>query len=116
MPFRSWLQFIFITAATTWLIIGATRAPYLHNPPESYLFDICSPAQFYYGTQLIVSPVISPRDPFTRVARKCTYLPSGMWFNYHTGVAIEGDRFQVDYCGIEEIPVYAKVRPPNEYL
>ncbi|MBV2353988.1 glycoside hydrolase family 31 protein [Streptomyces sp. J2-1] len=50
------------------------------------------PNQFAFGTELIVAPVTTPRDPVTLLGTAPVWLPPGTWTDIFTGTVYEGDR------------------------
>jgi glycosyl hydrolase family 31/uncharacterized protein DUF5110 len=67
------------------------------------------PRQYYFGTELVVAPFVSARDPHTRLSRIVTWLPEGDWYQFFTGERLAGDQWHAVYGSIEDIPVFAKV-------
>jgi alpha-glucosidase (family GH31 glycosyl hydrolase) len=64
--------------------------------------------QYFFGSELIVAPIIAPSDPKTGFATKKLWLPSGSWFNFFTGESFVGNRWHEIKASLEDIPVYAK--------
>jgi alpha-glucosidase (family GH31 glycosyl hydrolase) len=64
--------------------------------------------QYFFGSELIVAPIIAPSDPKTGFAKKKIWLPSGTWFNFFTGESFTGNRWHEIKASLEDIPVYAK--------
>jgi hypothetical protein len=48
--------------------------------------------QFAFGSELIVAPVTTPRDPVTLRGEVRAWLPEGAWVDVFTGTAYDGDR------------------------
>ncbi len=68
----------------------------------------CCPNQYYFGSELIAAPFVSPADPDTRLSRQAIWLPQGDWFNFFSGEHYQGGRWLAMYGTLEEIPVLAK--------
>jgi hypothetical protein len=66
------------------------------------------PNQYYFGSELIVAPYVTPLHPDTRLSRQAVWLPEGDWFDFSTGERYAGGRWQVLYGALEEIPVLAR--------
>ena len=64
--------------------------------------------QFYFGTELIVSPITSKRLCGLNVARVGVWLPKGKWYDIYTGMSYEGGRKIDMYRDLTSIPVLAK--------
>lgn len=48
--------------------------------------------EFRFGSELIVAPITSPRDPATRLGRVRAWLPPGRHVDVFTGAVYDGDR------------------------
>jgi len=93
-----------------------------HN--QSYAFT----SQYFFGSELLVSPFISPMNSDLRLSRTAVWFPpnstklkqngsSGRekkeanrqgWFDFFTGEYFEPDTVEAVYGGPEKIPVFAK--------
>ncbi len=81
--------------------------PMYHKHPskeEAYI----SPYQYYFGSELIVAPYITPKDPDTRLSRQVVWLPEGKWYDFFSGESYLGDNWYSCYGKLDEIPVFAK--------
>lgn len=67
--------------------------------------------EYYFGSQLVVSPVVNPTDPESRRAKANLWLPQGDWFDAFTGrrysVRSEWGRSFEAWRSLEQIPVFA---------
>jgi alpha-glucosidase len=59
--------------------------------------------EFLVGRDLLVAPVID-----TGVTARQVYLPSGCWYDWHTGAVHAGRRFVVAETPVDRIPIYAR--------
>ena len=66
------------------------------------------PNQYYFGSELVVAPVTTPRIQNLNVAKVNVWLPEGLWYDIHTGMAYDGGRTLDMYRMLSEIPVLAK--------
>ena len=64
--------------------------------------------QFYFGTELIVAPITSPRKSGINHAKVKVWLPEGIWYDVYTGMIYQGDRVLDMYRNLDSIPVLAK--------
>lgn len=64
--------------------------------------------QFLFGSELLVAPITSKRFPGINCARVTVWLPSGSWYDIHTGLMYTGNRTLNMYRDIHSIPVLAK--------
>ncbi len=81
--------------------------PMYYEHPEEEAAYRC-PQQYRFGSELIVAPFTSPRDPDTRLSRQHVWLPDGEWFNFFTGDHYSGNRWIIVYGTLDEIPVFAQ--------
>lgn len=63
------------------------------------------PEQFLFGSELLVSPITTPRDPVTLLGSARTWLPPGTWTDIVTGVVYDGDRSLELHRDSSSIPV-----------
>ncbi|MBQ8862865.1 MAG: alpha-xylosidase [Clostridia bacterium] len=64
-------------------------------------------AQYMFGTELIVAPVVAPADE-KGMARTRVWLPKGTWTDIFTGDVYSGGRWVDTVRFMESIPVFAK--------
>jgi len=89
--------------------------PMYYLYPETDAAYRC-PNQYFFGSELLVAPFVTPRDPDTRLSSQTVWLPAGDWFNFFTGETrssgrgehLGGGRWQTFYGGLDEIPVLAR--------
>lgn len=79
---------------------------YYEHPEEANAYEVKN--QFYFGSELIVAPVTSPRIQGLNVARVTAWLPKGIWYDIHNGMMYAGGRMLDLYRGLTSIPVLAK--------
>ncbi len=66
------------------------------------------PGQFYFGSELLVAPFVTPRHPETNLSRHSVWLPAGDWFDFNSGERFGGDGTLPVYGGLDDIPVFAR--------
>ena len=70
------------------------------------------PTQFRFGTELIVSPVVTPVDQAAGRAKTDTWFPHGVWFDFFDGRRYEAAPDEGRKMGVwrplDRIPVFAK--------
>lgn len=71
---------------------------------ESYDFK----NQYYFGSELLVAPITSPRIKNLNVSKVCVWLPQGTWYDIYTGMIYQGDRTLDMYRDLNSIPVFAR--------
>ena len=70
------------------------------------------PTEYLFGTELVVSPIVTAQDPVTQRGRADVWLPQGDWFDFFDGrryasVPANGRLFQA-WRTLDRIPVFAK--------
>jgi len=71
---------------------------------EAYSF----PNEYYFGPDMIVSPITSPMEKDSLLATQKLWLPPGEWYEWATGTLLAGDRVVERPFTINEIPVYVR--------
>ena len=64
--------------------------------------------EYFFGSQLLVSPITRKSDPATKTGAVKTWLPEGTWFDVFTGLRYRGKRTITLHRSIDTIPVLAK--------
>lgn len=64
--------------------------------------------EYYFGTELLVSPVTTKADPVSRTAKAKTWLPEGLWADFFDGTVYEGARMIELHRPVSELPVLMK--------
>ena len=79
---------------------------YYLEPEREEAYEV--PNEYYFGSELLVSPITEPMSPVSRMAKASTWLPEGLWADFFTGLVYEGGRKVNLWRGIEQIPVLMK--------
>jgi alpha-glucosidase (family GH31 glycosyl hydrolase) len=79
---------------------------YYGNMDEASAFD--AKDQYFFGTELLVAPILKPSNPKTGLAKRTVWFPAGTWYNFFTGEKIAGGRWHEIAATLEDIPVFAK--------
>ncbi len=79
---------------------------YYEHPEEREAYQVRN--QYYFGSELLVAPITSPRVPGLNVAGVKVWLPEGNWYDIYTGMIYEGGRSLNMYRDLNSIPVLAK--------
>jgi len=64
--------------------------------------------EYLFGTELLVSPITTPKDTLMNRTVHRIYLPEGTWYDFKTGKKFPGDKRYVTFYKDEDYPVYAK--------
>ncbi len=79
---------------------------YYAEPEREEAYQV--PNEYYFGTQLLVSPITSQVDAVSRAAKAKTWLPEGTWADMFNGMVYEGGRMIDLWRPVEDIPVLMK--------
>lgn len=80
--------------------------PIYYKNPEIYDEPLYK-NEYYFGTELLVAPITTPKDAvMNRVVHKI-FLPEGIWYDIKTGKKFPGGRY-VTFYRDEDYPVYAR--------
>ena len=79
---------------------------YYENPEDDDAYNV--PNEYWFGTELIVSPITEKISRKTLTAPASTWLPEGRYTDIFTGLIYEGGRKIKMFRDISSIPVLAK--------
>ncbi|WP_123679020.1 TIM-barrel domain-containing protein [Curtobacterium sp. PhB115] len=63
------------------------------------------PNTYAFGSELLVAPIVEPRDPVTLHGSARAWLPPGTWTDVFTGTVYAGDRFVDLHRTLDTVPV-----------
>ncbi len=79
---------------------------YWRFPELEMAYDV--PNQYYFGSEMIVCPVVTPRDTRTNCGKVKAWLPpTGRFVDIFTGTVYDGDRELDLYRPLESMPILA---------
>lgn len=93
--------------------------PLYYRYPALYDDDLYS-NEYFFGSNILVSPIISKKDYImNRVIHKM-YIPEGIWYDMFTGKKYTGNKRYISFYTDEQYPVFVKagtilVKSLNEY-
>ena len=79
---------------------------YYDWPREDEAYRV--PNQYRFGTELIVAPVTRPMDAAAQLGDTNVWLPKGIYFDFFTGLRIQGGRSLTMWRPLSQIPVLAR--------
>ncbi len=100
--------------------ISICRPMYYDFPEENNAYTFKN--QYFFGDDLIVSPIATKVDALTGLCSKEIWLPKGEWFEMHSGKLFNGNQIIKRNFAMNEVPVYAKagaiipMNPPVQNL
>ena len=81
--------------------------PLYYNYPE-IIDEPLYKNEYYFGTELFVSPITSPKDiTMNRTIHKM-FMPEGTWYDFKTGKKFPGNKRYITFYKDEDYPVFAK--------
>lgn len=81
--------------------------PLYYKYPETYDEPLYK-NEFYYGSELFVCPITTPKDEIMNRVVHRIFLPNGVWYDFKTGKKFTGGNRYVTFYKDEDYPVYAK--------
>jgi len=81
--------------------------PLYYYNPEMY-DDTNFRKEYYFGSELLVAPIIDKKNEIMDRTVHKFFLPKGMWYDYITGKKFPGDRECVTFFKDEDYPVFAR--------
>lgn len=104
---NSLIPYIYASAYDYYLNGVPVVTPLYHKYPEIY-DDPYVRYQYYFGSQLLVAPILDKEDPvMDRVVHK-VFIPNGVWYDFVTGKKFPGKRKYITFFKDDEYPVYAR--------
>ncbi|MBE6976262.1 MAG: DUF5110 domain-containing protein [Ruminococcaceae bacterium] len=81
---------------------------YYRYPKVSAAYEV--PNQFFFGSELMVAPIVKKADPKALLASTEMWLPAGSWFDFFTGLHYAGGKGRkLTVCRDRStMPVFAK--------
>ena len=64
--------------------------------------------EYYFGTELLVSPITKPKDEVMNRSVEKIFLPKGVWYDFKTGKKFIGGKRYIAFYKDEDYPVFAK--------
>ena len=63
--------------------------------------------QYYFGSQLLVCPILEQKDPAMNRTIHRFYVPDGIWYDFVTGKKFPGNKKYVSFFKEDDYPVFA---------
>jgi alpha-glucosidase (family GH31 glycosyl hydrolase) len=80
--------------------------PFYYNYPWCYDDELYK-NQFYFGSQLLVCPILTRKDSIMNRTIHRFYMPDGIWYDFFTGKKFPGGKKYVSFIREEDYPVFA---------
>lgn len=79
---------------------------YYEYPDDERAYNV--PNQYFFGTELVVSPIVEQMNDKLHVAATTVWLPEGEWFDFFSGHKYHGDKHVRIFRRLSEQAVFAK--------
>ncbi|WP_214829460.1 glycoside hydrolase family 31 protein [Exiguobacterium algae] len=79
---------------------------YIEHPEDDIAYEV--PNEYYFGSELVVSPIVEPMNRQLHVASSNVWLPKGDWFDFFTGHRYAGNKSIRVFRSLDEQAVFAK--------
>lgn len=94
--------------AKKYATLGTTLIqPLYYRYPETYDEPLYK-NEYYFGSELFVSPVVTPKDNVMNRVVHRIFLPKGIWYDFKTGKKFPGGKRYVTFYKDEDYPVFAR--------
>lgn len=70
--------------------------------------DLIYRNEYFFGSQLLIAPIINKKDIIMNRTIHKFYLPEGMWYDFKTGKKFAGNKKYTAFYKEEDYPVFAK--------
>lgn len=64
--------------------------------------------EYYYGSSMLISPIIKKSDPLIDRTIQKFFIPDGVWYDFKTGKKFVGPKKYVSFYNIEDYPVFVR--------
>ena len=81
--------------------------PLYYYLPKVY-DDMLYRNEYFFGSELLVAPIVNKKDPVMNRTIHRFYLPEGMWYEFTTGKKYPGNKKYVSFYKEEDYPIFAK--------
>ena len=80
--------------------------PFYYNYMWVYDDDLYK-NQYYFGSQLLVCPILEPKDPVMNRTIHRFFVPDGVWYDLVTGKKFPGNKKYISFFREDDYPVFA---------
>ena len=80
----------------------------LYYLKPSFYDDVLYRNEYFFGSSLLIAPIITEKDEVMNRVVHNFYLPKGTWYDYVTGKKFPGGKSYISFFRDEDYPVFAK--------
>lgn len=81
--------------------------PLYYYLPKVY-DDLLYRNEYFFGSELLVAPIVNKKDQVMNRTIHRFYLPDGMWYEFTTGKKYVGNKKYISFYKEEDYPIFAK--------
>ncbi len=81
---------------------------YYKHPNTEKVYEKEFRNEYYFGSEMLVSPITSHSDGITMMGSADMYIPDGIWFDFFTGMKYAGGKKLKMYRSLQDMPVLVK--------
>ncbi len=81
--------------------------PLYYYLPKVY-DDMVYRNEYYFGSELLVAPIVNKMNPVMKRTIHRFYLPEGVWYEFTTGKKYVGNKKYTSFYKEEDYPIFAK--------
>lgn len=81
--------------------------PLYYYLPKVY-DDLLYRNEYFFGSELLVAPIVNKKDPVMNRTIHRFYLPEGMWYEFTTGKKYVGNKKYISFYKEEDYPIFAR--------
>lgn len=81
--------------------------PLYYYLPKVY-DDMVYRNEYYFGSELLVAPIVNKKNPVMNRTIHRFYLPEGTWYEFTTGKKYLGNKKYISFYKEEDYPIFAK--------
>lgn len=70
--------------------------------------DVVYRNQYFFGSQLLIAPILDRKDSVMNRTIQKFYIPDGTWYDFKTGKKFPGNKKYVSFYQEEDYPIFAK--------
>lgn len=86
--------------------IPLVKPVYYDYPKENEAYVVKN--EYFFGSQMLVSPITQPQDDITQAGHTKVWLPKGEWIDYFNQLLYQGNTVLDVYRSISQIPVFVR--------
>ena len=80
----------------------------LYYQKKDFYDDVNYRNEYYFGKELFIAPITTPKESVMNVVIHNFYLPEGIWYDFVTGKKFPGGRKYTSFFRDQDYPVFAR--------